>query len=253
LARTSVTELLKAGVHYGHRTSRWNPRMEPYIYGRRNGIHIINLKSTLRGIIQAERFLSELARRGESVLFVGTKRPAASAIREQVASRGLPYVADRWLGGMLTNFQTIRKSLGRLEELEALETTGQLATFKKKMISMLSREKAKILRNLQGIRTLDRPPAALVLIDPRREKIALHEATKLGIATVALLDTDCDPTEVHIPVPCNDDAIRSIQVILQPLVDAVVEGQTERAAGIGLEVPAPAPAGAGAAAPGHNA
>lgn len=239
MASISVRELLKSGVHYGHRTSRWNPKMEPYIFGKRNGIHIIDLKTTLRGIIQGRRFLGEVARQGAPVLFVGTKRPAAAVVRELVASRGLPFVCERWLGGMLTNFTTVRSSLGRLEELEALEETGEIHSFSKKMISMLQRERRKIFRNLEGVRTLDGMPSAVVLIDPRRETIALREARKLGIAILALLDTDCDPSEIDICVPCNDDAIRSIQVTLAPLVDAVVDGQAARAATAPAEEPAP--------------
>jgi small subunit ribosomal protein S2 len=248
LARISVKDLLKAGVHYGHRTSRWNPKMKPFIFGKRNGIHIIDLKATLRGIIRARRFLYEVARQGGDVLFVGTKRPAAAVIRQQVIPHGIPYVADRWLGGMLTNFKTVRKSLGRLEELEALEESGEIENYSKKMIAALQREKRKILRNLEGVRFLDEPPAAVVLIDPRREKIARREAARLGIATLALIDTDCDPTEVDISVPCNEDAIRSVQVVLRPLVEAVVEGKEARVAEAAVEM-APEAAPPEAAAP----
>lgn len=249
MAKVTVKDLLKSGVHYGHRTSRWNPKMAPHIFGKRNGIHIINLKSTLRGIIQAQRFLHEVARQGQQVLFVGTKRSAAAVVRDRVASQGIPYVCERWLGGMLTNIKTVRRSLGRLEELEALEESGQINSFSKKMISMLQREKRKITRNLNGVRTLHNAPAAVVLIDPRREKIALHEARKLGLAIVALLDTDCDPEDVDIAIPCNDDAIRSVQLVLQPLVDAVVAGQQARAAEGPADAPAPARKPAPAPAP----
>ncbi|MFP4055465.1 MAG: 30S ribosomal protein S2 [Candidatus Brocadiia bacterium] len=224
MATISVKELLQAGVHYGHRTSRWNPRMSPYIFGKRNRIHIIDLRQTLRGIIKAQRFLGRLAAEGEAILFVGTKRQAAAIIREHVAPRGFPYVADRWLGGMLTNFQTVRHSLKRLEELEQLEETGEINQFSKKMISMLQREKRKILRNLEGVRSLDSPPAAMVVVDPRRDRIAVREAVKLHIPIVALMDTDCDPQDIDICVPCNDDSIRSIEAVLVPLAEAAEQG-----------------------------
>ena len=224
MAGISVKELLEAGVHYGHRTSRWNPKMEPYIFGKRKGIHIIDLRQTLRGLIRARRFLSQLVAQGESVLVVGTKRQAATVVREGAAEREIPYVADRWLGGMLTNFKTVRRSLGRLEELENLEETGEINSFSKKMISTLQREKRKILRNLQGVRSLHRIPAALVVVDPRRDRIAVREAVKLRIPIVGLLDTDCDPELIDICIPCNDDSIRSIEVCLTCILDAVDAG-----------------------------
>ena len=246
MATLSVKEFLEAGVHYGHRTSRWNPRMAPYIYGKRKGIHIIDLRQTLRGLVKARRFLYELASAREPILFVGTKRAAAAAVRELVAPKGIPYVADRWLGGMLTNFQTVRRSLRRLEELEALEETGAINNYSKKMISALQREKRKILRNLQGVRNLDRLPAALVVIDPRRDKIAVKEAIKLDIPVVAMLDTDCDPKDIAICIPCNDDSIRSVRVVLSALVEAVEQGMiaAESAAAepeLAREMPAPPP------------
>lgn len=245
MATLSVKQFLEAGVHYGHRTSRWNPRMAPYIYGKRKGIHIIDLRQTLRGIVKARRFLHELASAREPVLFVGTKRAAAAAVRELVTPRGIPYVADRWLGGMLTNFQTVRRSLRRLEELEALEETGAIQNYSKKMISALQREKRKILRNLQGVRNLNRLPAALVVVDPRRDRIAVQEAVRLEIPVVAVLDTDCDPKDIAIPIPCNDDSIRSIQVVLIHLVEAVEQGMVaaESAAAepeLAREMPPPA-------------
>jgi small subunit ribosomal protein S2 len=216
--------------------------MKPYIFGKRNGIHIIDLRQTLRGIIKARRFLEQIAGQGQSILFVGTKRQAAGIVRRDVGERGLPYVADRWLGGMLTNFQTVRRSLGRLEELERLEQTGEMKLYTKKMIAMLQREKTKILRNLGGIRALNRMPAAMVIIDPRRDKIALAEAIKLRIPVVALLDTDCDPKDIDIPIPCNDDSIRSIQVILGQLVASVEQGQQAIKGALPEEKPAPRPA-----------
>jgi len=256
LAKISVKELLEAGVHYGHRTSRWNPKMEPYIFGKRNGIHIIDLRQTVRGIIRASRFLGQLASEGKPILFVGTKRQAAAVVREEVAQRGLPYVADRWLGGMLTNFRTVRRSLGRLEELEALEETGEINSFSKKMISTLQREKRKILRNLQGVRHLESQPAAMVIIDPRRDKNAVLEAVKLGIPIVGVLDTDCDPGKINITIPCNDDSIRAIQVVLRHVIAAVEAGHastkfdtTSAPEPMKKAAPAPAPEPAAAPAP----
>ena len=243
VASISVKELLDAGVHYGHRTSRWNPRMKPYIFGKRNGIHIIDLRQTVRGLVKARRFLEKLASQGESVLFVGTKRQASGVVRMEVGDRHLPYVADRWLGGMLTNFTTVRRSLGRVEEIERPEKTGEMNLYTKKTISMLQREKQKILRNLQGVRALTRLPAALVIVDPRRDKIALSEALKLHIPTVALLDTDCDPKDIDISIPCNDDSIRSIQVLLIHLIEAIEQGYASRKteAPASQERPAPRP------------
>jgi small subunit ribosomal protein S2 len=246
LATLSVKELLEAGVHYGHRTSRWHPRMAPYIYGKRKGIHIIDLRQTVRGLAKACRLLGELSGRGEAVLFVGTKRQAAAVVREDVGGRGIPYVADRWLGGMLTNFQTVRRSLGRLDELEKVEKSSEIAAYSKKMIATLQREKRKILRNLAGVRDLTRLPIALVVVDPRREKIAVHEALKLHIPVIALMDTDCDPKDIDICIPCNDDSIRSVQVVLGHLVEAVSQGrglgQAATADATAQEKPAPKPA-----------
>jgi len=247
LTSISVKELLDAGVHYGHRTSRWNPRMAPYIYGKRKGIHIIDLRQTVRGLAKARRFLTQVASQGLPVLFVGTKRQAAATVREEAGSRGIPYVADRWLGGTLTNFQTIRRSLGRLEELERLETTPEFASLPKKVVAIHMREKRKILRNLEGIRNLNGRPAALVVVDPKRDKIAVNEAVKLGIPVIALIDTDSDPENISICIPCNEDSIRSVQVILGYLIEAVVEGwnlsaAADKGAGAGPQRPAPRPA-----------
>jgi len=249
LAGISVKDLLEAGVHYGHRTSRWNPRMKPYIFGKRKGIHIIDLRQTIRGLVRARRFVMELASQNEPILFVGTKRQARSAVRDEAVERNVPYVADRWLGGMLTNFTTVRRSLGRLEELERLETTGEIRSFSKKMIATLQREKRKILRNLEGVRHLTRLPAALVIVDPRRDRIALLEAIKLRIPTVGLLDTDCDPEPIDIPIPCNDDSIRSIQIVLRHVAEAIDMGREGAKAGVAVsgeeqlapQAPEPAP------------
>ena len=234
MAGILIKDLLEAGVHYGHRTSRWNPKMEPYIFGKRKGIHIIDLRQTVRGLIRARRFLSQLVADGQSVLVVGTKRQAAPVVREEASARGVPYVCERWLGGMLTNFATVRRSLGRLEELERLEETGEINTFSKKMISSLQREKRRILRNLEGVRDLDRLPAVLVVVDPRRDKIAVREAVKLKLPVIGLLDTDCDPDFIDICIPCNDDSIRSIQVVLLQLMDAIDMGREGGKGGVAV-------------------
>jgi len=224
LATVLVKELIEAGVHFGHRASRWNPKMRPYIYARRNLIHIIDVRETIRGLLRGRRYLQRVAAGGSLVLFVGTKRQASETIDQQARRCGMPFVSDRWLGGTLTNFRTIRSRLSRLEELEALRAGEELATYSKKMQSALNREYRKMYRNLNGIRTMNRLPECLVVIDPRKEKNAVGEAKKLGITTIALIDTDCDPDEVDLPIPGNDDSIRSIELVIQLLADAVLAG-----------------------------
>jgi small subunit ribosomal protein S2 len=221
----AVKDLIDAGVHFGHRASRWNPKMKPYIYGKRNLIHIIDLKETVRGLLRATKFFQRVAASGGLILFVGTKRQAADTIVEQCTRGGMPYVTERWLGGTLTNFRTIRSRLERLEELESILDGEQAASYSKKMISTLSRERRKIQRNLEGIRHMTRMPEALLVIDPHRERIAVTEARKLGIKVVALLDTDCDPDEVDLPIPGNDDSMRSIELVVRRLTDAIIEGK----------------------------
>jgi len=252
-----VKELLEAGVHYGHRASRWNPKMRPYIYGKRNLIHIIDLRETVRGMLRAHRYLSQVVGRGSLVLFVGTKRQAKEIVEREAARCHMPYVSERWLGGTLTNYRTIRNRLRRLEELEAMwlpagenpnrvdmqayiksmmtesgkldphkaPDTAQIRTYSKKMIANLSRELTKIRRNLQGIRAMNRLPDALVVVDPKREYIAVKEAQRMGIATVALIDTDSDPDPVDLPIPGNDDSIRSIEFVVAKAANAVLEGK----------------------------
>ncbi len=222
-----VKEILEAGVHFGHRVSKWNPKMRPYIYGRRNLIHIIDLKETVRGLLRAKKYLSQVSSQGSLILFCGTKRQAADPVEQAAKACGMPYVTERWLGGTLTNFRTIRSRLRRLEELEALEESGKLATFSKKMQSSLNRERTKIFRNLSGIRAMNRLPEVLVVIDPRKEKNAVHEARILGIKVVALIDTDSDPDVVDLPIPGNDDSIRSIHLILQHLSQAINGGKVD--------------------------
>lgn len=228
--RNLVRELIDSGIHFGHRASRWNPKMEPFIYGKRNKIHIIDVRETLKGLLRARKFISQLVASGEDVVFVGTKRQAKLAVKEQAERCGMPYVNERWLGGTLTNFRTIRSRLGRLEELERLDETGQIESASKKEASSLRREKRKIQRNLGGIRTMTKLPAAMVVIDVRREHIAVKEAQKMGVATVALIDTDSDPDYADLPIPGNDDAMRGIELVLTELADAVIEGKANRAA-----------------------
>jgi small subunit ribosomal protein S2 len=221
----AVKDLIDAGVHFGHRASRWNPKMKPYIYGKRNLIHIIDLKETVRGLLRATKYFQRVAASNGLILFVGTKRQAAETIVEECGRSHMPYVTERWLGGTLTNFRTIRSRLARLEELESILDGEQALSYSKKMISTLSRERKKIERNLQGIRHMTRLPEALMVIDPHREHIAVAEARKLGIKVVALLDTDCDPDLVDLPIPGNDDSMRSIELVVRRLTDAVLEGR----------------------------
>lgn len=222
-----VKDILEAGVHFGHRTSRWNPKMRQYIYGRRNQIHIIDLKETVRGLLRAQKYLQRVAAQGSLILFVGTKRQAAGAIQEAGEKTGMPYCSERWLGGTLTNFRTIRSRLRRLEELEELDTSGELATYSKKQQSRLMRELTKIKRNLEGIRHMNRLPETIVLVDPNKEHNCVKEAKTLGIKVVGLLDTDCDPDDVDLPIPGNDDSIRSIRIVLEHLAEAVASGRLQ--------------------------
>ncbi|MCC7139097.1 MAG: 30S ribosomal protein S2 [Planctomycetes bacterium] len=220
----SVTELLESGVHFGHRASRWNPKMRPFIHGKRNSIHIIDLKETVKGLLRACHFVKETAAEGGKVLIVGTKRSAREAVRAVAQRTGMPYVTERWLGGTLTNFRTIRSRLDRLQELDDLEAKGVVAAWSKKMQARHHLEKSKILKNLEGLRSLEDLPAALIVVDPGNEHIAVSEANKTGTPCVALLDTDCDPDLVDIAIPGNDDAMRSVQLILSRLGDALEQG-----------------------------
>jgi small subunit ribosomal protein S2 len=227
LAIISVKNLLEAGVHFGHRASRWNPKMSPYIFGKRNLIHIINLRETVRGLIRAYHFLSKLTAEGQEVLFVGTKRQAKAVIKQEASRCKMHYVSERWLGGTLTNFETIRKRLARLEDLEKMEQDGSMDNLGKKLASSLRRQKKKINRNLEGIRGMTKLPGALVIVDPLKERNAVLEAIKLNIPTIALMDTDSDPELVDIPIPGNDDAMRSIEIVCAKLADAVLEGSAK--------------------------
>ena len=238
MATVLVRELIEAGVHFGHRTSRWNPKMRPYIYGRRNLIHIIDVRETIRGLLRAKKFLQQVSAGGGSVLFIGTKRQAAETIEQQALRCGMPFVSDRWLGGTLTNFRTIRSRLSRLEELETLRSSDELSTYSKKMQSALNREYRKMYRNLNGMRTMSRLPEALVVVDPKKEKNAVREARKMGLTTVALIDTDCNPDDVDLPIPGNDDSIRSIELVMQQLADGVLAGKAASGALKGDQGPA---------------
>jgi small subunit ribosomal protein S2 len=222
-----VKKLVEAGVHFGHRVSRWNPKMKPYIYGRKNAIHILDIRETLRGLLRAKKYLNQVAAGGSLVLFVGTKRQASETIQEQAERCGMPFVSERWLGGALTNFRTIRSRMGRLEELETIMNSDEINTYSKKMQSALNREYRKIYRNLNGLRTMNRLPECLVIVDPSKEKNAVREAKRLGITTVAAIDTDSDPESVDLPIPGNDDGIRSIELLISQLADAVLAGRAQ--------------------------
>jgi small subunit ribosomal protein S2 len=223
-----VKALVDAGVHFGHRVSRWNPKMEPYIHGKRNMIHIIDVRETVKGLLRAKRLISQTVASGKDILFVGTKRQARHAVEEEARRCGMHYVSERWLGGTLTNFRTIRARLNRLEELEKLWETGQIETYSKKMKSTLGRERDKIKTNLEGIRKMDRMPGVMFIIDTRREHIAVKEAKKLGVKTIALIDTDSDPDLIDLPIPGNDDAMRAIELVVHELSEAVIEGKSGR-------------------------
>jgi small subunit ribosomal protein S2 len=225
VALVSLEELIQAGVHFGHRASRWNPKMAPYIYGKRNSIHIINLKETVRGLIRASYFLERLVRGGGEVLIVGTKPQIRALVKTEAERSGMHAVSERWLGGTLTNHQTIRSRLKRLEEIEESEKSGELLQLSKKSQSAMAREKKKLNRNLDGIRRMHRLPSCLVIIDPRREESSLNECYKMGIPSVCVIDTDADPDRVDIAIPANDDAYRSVQVIMSKLTDAMIRGR----------------------------
>ncbi|MBI1336975.1 MAG: 30S ribosomal protein S2 [Phycisphaera sp.] len=224
-----VKDLVDAGIHFGHRSTNWNPKMAPYIFGKRNKIHVIDVKATIKGLLLARKFITRVVGSGKDVLFVGTKRQARASLESHVRECGMHFVTERWLGGTLTNFRTIRERLKRLEELERLDETGEINTYSKKMESQLKREKEKILRNLDGIRNMTKLPGAMVVIDVQRELNAVKEARKLGIPTVCLIDTDSDPDYADIPIPGNDDAMRAIDLVVDALCKAVNEGKQTRA------------------------
>jgi small subunit ribosomal protein S2 len=222
---TTRRQLLEAGVHFGHQTRRWNPKMKRFIFGERSGIYIIDLEQTLSGMERAHEFVKEAVRGGGTVLFVGTKKQAQDVVQEYATSVGMPFVNTRWLGGMLTNFQTIFRRLKRLQELQEMERGGAFDFLPKKEVLKLRREKEKLERNLGGIRELERLPAAVFIIDTNKEHIAVTEANKLGIPVVAIVDTNCDPDKVDFRIPGNDDAIRSITLVASVIANGIREGQ----------------------------
>jgi small subunit ribosomal protein S2 len=223
-----IKDLLEAGVHFGHQTRRWNPKMKQYIFGERNGIYIIDLQKTHRLLQDALQFVQELASQGKNVMFIGTKRQAQEAIAEEAKRCGMPYVTERWLGGLLTNFTTIQRSLARLRELEAMGTDGRYESLSKKEISGIEKEKKKISKNLDGIRNMAKLPDAVFVIDTKKEKIAVDEARKLKIPVIGIVDTNCDPEEVDYVIPGNDDALRSIRLFTSRIADAVMSGRSMR-------------------------
>ncbi len=225
MARVELAELLSAGSHFGHLTRRWNPKMKPYIFMERNGIHIIDLKKTQDLVEAAANALSNIASEGKRILFVGTKKQASDVLAEEARRCGASFVTKRWLGGMLTNFSTIRKSIKRLTNIEKMESDGTFDKITKKEGLQLSRERDKLSAVLQGIVDLTRLPGALFVVDTKKEAIAVKEAKRLGIPVFAIVDTNCDPDEIDYVIPANDDAIKSIQVITKAITDAVLEGR----------------------------
>ena len=221
----TMEELLESGAHFGHQTKRWNPKMRPYIFGQRNGIYVIDLTKTAKLFGDAEEFASRLAASGQTILFVGTKRQAQDLVQEEAQRCGMYFVNHRWLGGLLTNFMTIQRSIGRLRELEAMAEDGRYETLSKKEIARIEKEKKKLHRNLDGIRKMSRLPDAVFVIDTRREKIAVDEARKLKIPVIGIVDTNCDPDDVDYVIPGNDDALRSIRLFLSRIADAVISGR----------------------------
>lgn len=219
-------DLIGAGVHFGHGASRWNPKMKPYIFGKRSKIHIIDIKETLKGLLIAKKLVSDVVSSGKDVIFVGTKRQAKNTVVKTAEKCGMHYVSERWLGGMLTNFQTVRSRLKRLEELEAMEENGQLAAESKKQESRLKRELRKIKTNLNGVRKMGRLPGVVIVVDTRKEHLALREARKLGIFSIGIIDTDSDPDEVDVAIPANDDSIKAIEILLTAIADAVRHGKS---------------------------
>src|SRR6185369_13676416 len=223
-----MKDLLEAGVHFGHQTKRWNPKMKPYIFGERNGIYILDLGKTVKLFREAEDFVTNLAAEGRTILFVGTKRQAKDVIAEEALRAGMYFVNERWLGGLLTNFATIQRSLGRLRDLEAMSTDGRYETLSKKEIARNEKERRKLAKNLDGIRGMSRLPEAVFIVDTKKEQIAVDEARKLKIPVIGVVDTNCDPDEVDFVVPGNDDALRSIRLFASRIADAVISGRDMR-------------------------
>ncbi|HJO39294.1 MAG: 30S ribosomal protein S2 [Vicinamibacterales bacterium] len=228
MSAIALKELLEAGVHFGHQTRRWNPKMKEYIFGERNGIYIIDLSKTAKLFGEAQQFASSLASEGRTILFVGTKRQAQDAVIEEAKRCGMFFVNQRWLGGLLTNFTTIQRSIARLRDLEAMVEDGRYETLSKKEIARFEKEKRKLHKNLDGIRKMSRLPDAVFVVDTRKEKIAVDEARKLKIPVIGIVDTNCDPDDVDYVIPGNDDALRAIRLFLAKTADAVISGRTQR-------------------------
>ena len=225
MAVISMKQLLEAGVHFGHQTRRWNPKMAKYIFTERNGIYIIDLQKTVKKVDEAYAFLRDVAAEGKNILFVGTKKQAQEAIKEEALRANMFYVNERWLGGMMTNFQTIQKRVNRLKELEAMEADGTFEVLTKKEVQGLRHEMEKLEKYLGGIKEMNKLPGALFVVDPRKERIAVAEARKLNIPIVAIVDTNCDPDEVDYVIPGNDDAIRAVKLLTGRMADAIMEGR----------------------------
>ncbi|MEM5768503.1 MAG: 30S ribosomal protein S2 [Bacillota bacterium] len=221
----SMKQLLEAGVHFGHQTRRWNPKMAAYIFTERNGIYIIDLQKTVKKVEEAYNFVKEIAAEGKTILFVGTKKQAQEAVKEEALRCDMYFVNERWLGGMLTNFQTIQQRIKRLRELEDMETKGMFEVLPKKEVIALRHEQEKLTKFLGGIKSMAKLPGALFIVDPRKERIAVSEARKLGIPIVAIVDTNCDPDEVDYVIPGNDDAIRAVKLLTAKVADAIIEGR----------------------------
>jgi small subunit ribosomal protein S2 len=225
VSTVTIKELLEAGVHFGHQTKRWNPKMKRYLFGERNGIYIIDLQKTLKKFLEAQDFIHELAAQGGTVLFVGTKKQAVDTIQEEAQRASMDFVNRRWLGGTLTNFQTITRSISRLKQLEDMKATGKFEAFAKKEVLRLDREMEKLNNALMGIKAMEQLPGAVFIVDPKKEHIAVREARRLAIPLVAVVDTNCDPDEVDYPIPGNDDAIRAVRLITARLADAIIEAR----------------------------
>ncbi len=227
VTEVTLKEMLEAGVHFGHQTKRWNPKMKRFIYGERNGIYILDLQQTVRRFRSAREFVKSVVRARGSILFVGTKRQAQPIIQQEAERCGMYFVTERWLGGMLTNLQTVRKSVERLQKIESMMESDQIARLPKKEVASLEKEHSKLLSILNGIRGMSHIPAAVFVVDPKKEHIAVHEANRLVIPVIAMVDTNCDPDLVQFPIPSNDDAIRSIRLVTAGVADAVLAGALE--------------------------
>lgn len=235
MSHITMKEMLVAGMHFGHQTKRWNPKMKPYIFGARNKIYIINLDKTLPLFNKAYDFVESCVAKGNTIMFIGTKRQAQETIREEAERCGMFYIDHRWLGGMLTNFQTIKKSVERMKSIEAMTEDGSINQYKKKEAMKMGKDLTKLVRNLGGIKNMKGLPGAIFIVDPKRESIAIDEANRLNIPVIALVDTNCDPDGITYPIPGNDDALRSIKLIVSKIADAVIEGKSRVSTGMEVD------------------